>query len=178
MFFLLIANYDLQIRSLTNQLQELEEAQYIDKITDYNMPPEDKPDIVTSGINIIAQKIEPSPVKNSIQDVFGDDSNAHDTNSITDNIKHRYEELMVNYFLMDKCGKASNQDYQIIMSVLQKEIADAHVPARLKDDILTAAKGSYDELYSHSDCADPAIANLAAQYHNYISNLSKKISPN
>jgi hypothetical protein len=118
--------------------------------------------------------IEP-PVQNTIQDIFGTKRNTTDTRSSADNIKTRYEEILVTYFLMQKCQKTNDSDYQLIISALQKEVANSDNSERLQNDILTAAKGSYEEMYSQNDCLKPVIETSAKQYNNYINSLSKTL---
>lgn len=115
--------------------------------------------------------------ENIIQDIFGTETDPSDLQNPIDDIKSRYEELIVTYMIMQKCNRAEASDYQLIMAALQKEIIAAQAPERLQYDILTAAKGSYEELYSGNDCQKPDIDAAAAQYKAYINNLANTNKP-
>lgn len=181
--FIVIAGYDSQLRKLEKQLEELEEVISINEIIEAEQKPvpngvpaeisdEDKyyPPIMDNNASD-----EPAPVElksqNTIQDIFGDD---HSQKSISD-IKTRYEELLATYLLMEKCGKAGQNDYTIIMTSLQKEINAIQAPVRLQNDTLSAAKGSYEELYSSTDCSKPSLKDTEKQYNSYIQSLSRTL---
>jgi|GEM_PF-2739271 len=185
--FIIIAMYDLQLRKLDEQLATLEEVISInaqidteqktvrevqnDDIIDGSAEDKDYYPPVIENNDIV----EPAPVElkspNSIQDIFGGNNSSK---SISD-IKTRYEELLATYLLMEKCGKIGQNDYSVIIISLQKEMNAIQAPARLQDDTLTAAKGSYEELYSQSDCSKPSIKDTEQQYNSYIQSLSRRL---
>jgi hypothetical protein len=111
--------------------------------------------------------------ENMIQDIFGAETGSSDSKNTIDDIKSRYEELIVTYLIMEKCNIAKASDYQLIMAALQKEIIAAQAPVRLQYDILTAAKGSYEGLYSANDCQKPDFNAASLQYRAYIEKLSE-----
>lgn len=114
------------------------------------------------------------PVDNSIRSVFESGQNPTDSKSAIDNIKTRYEEILVTYFFLQKCGKTTDSDYRSIFFALQKEAANLQAPERLQYDILTAAKGSYDEVYAKNECTEANISPIYQQYNSYIQSLSEK----
>ncbi len=173
--------YELQIRNLKIQLQNSqEEIQIIlanqeaaEKI------PQPTEDPQTSQNQQAAIPTSNKPLEqNTIQDIFETSRNASDSKDTIDSIKSRYEEILVSYFFMQKCEKTKDSDYNLIFLALQKEIAPLQAPERLQYDILTAAKGSYDELYSKNDCLGENLESSSQQYQAYINSLSeKKITP-
>ncbi len=119
--------------------------------------------------------ISKNSAQSTIEEVFNSDQKP-DINSAIDNIKRRYEELLVNYFFLQKCGKTTEKDYQIIFQSLQKEAIPLHAPERLQYDVLTAAKGSYDELYSKNECIAPNVESSYKQFNDYIILLENRIN--
>jgi hypothetical protein len=179
---LIIAGYDLRLRKLDKQLEELEEVISINETIEEEQKSAEKTsfDKVVNEENYYppitenpADETAPVELKsqNTIQDIFGDDQSQK---SISD-IKTRYEELLATYLLMEKCEKASQNDYVIIMTSLQKEINAIQAPVRLQNDTLTAAKGSYEELYSSTDCSKPSLKDTEKQYNAYIQSLSRSL---
>jgi hypothetical protein len=172
LLFFIICFYDYKVKSLHFQIESMVQMQKIDSIA----PPEVKI-VQLQAEEPAAVNLIPYIPEGSIQDVFtgSDDSDAIASKSNL--IKSRYEELLVNYLLMDKCKKTEINDYDIITSALDKDIAEANAPQHLAADILDAAKGSFDELYSDIYCGDPFIENSSEQYRRFIASLSKKITP-
>lgn len=99
---------------------------------------------------------------------------AHDKNhqAVLDNLKERYENVLITYFFLRRCKQADPGDYHIIISALASEMASVNAPGRLQYDILSAAQGSYKEVYARSSCKDAA--GLSTPYAEYI----KKIAAN
>lgn len=112
--------------------------------------------------------------KSSIRDVFEAEANSSDNKNAIDHIKSRYEETLITYFFLQKCGKVGDSDYNLIFTALQNEMQQLQAPSRLQYDILTAAKGSYDEVYAKNDCTEANIAPIYQQYNSYIQSLSGK----
>ncbi len=167
-----IVFYEAQLRGLRSQVKSLQEAmetvKKLPSVPQQSQPAKEPeqayyPPVINAANNN----------KNTIQSVFSDEQSASDTESGIDKIKTRYEELLVTYLFLKKCGKTDATDYQQIMSALQKDIVRLRAPIRLQYDILTAAKGSYEGLYSRSDCAPSAVASTALQYGAYIKSLAK-----
>lgn len=180
--FILIAVYDWKLREAHRQLDELQDVITINDSTQ-SEPQDVKQQNIENTDNqkeyyppiiendaAVEEALSSSQIKNTIQDIFG---NSNSRNNIND-IKGRYEELLATYFLMEKCGKANNTDYQIIILSLQKDITAIQAPVKLQDDTLTAAKGSYEELYSQNDCSKSDLQATEIQYKSYINSLTEK----
>lgn len=177
-FFILIALYESRVRDVSEQLETLQDVISINAKIDSEQQDEQNlenrknyyPPIISND-DIDEENSSESSTKNTIQDIFGVKKNSSNSKNTIDSIKTRYEELLVTYFLMEKCQKTSDSDYKLIISALQKEITALQAPARLQDDTLVAAKGSYEELYSQNDCLKSDLQATEAQYNAYISSL-------
>lgn len=111
----------------------------------------------------------------TLEDVYNPEAEPGDKQSVLDAIKKRYEGLLVNYLFLKKCKLIDAQDYHAIISTLSREMASVNAPGRLEDDILTAAKGSYNEMYANSACTGPETEKLHRQYDEYIKTISSHI---
>lgn len=111
--------------------------------------------------------------KTGIEAVYNPEDSAPGNPSAMDRMKKRYEDLLVNYMFLKKCGHAQEADYHIITSALSQEMASVNAPGRLQHDVLTSAQGSYNEMYSNSDCNAPEVAALLKGYKDYIAAISR-----
>lgn len=116
---------------------------------------------------------EPPQVTNSMLDVYNADEADSSNSTATDILKRRYEEILVTYFFLKKCNIAQSTDYHVITSALSHEMASINAPGRLQNDILTAARGSYKEMYSQTRCDGSGMPALQAQYSDYITTITK-----
>jgi len=123
-----------------------------------------------------AQKSAPSTAQ-TVDDLYNPEKNATDPQSNMDDIKKRYEDVLVIYMFLKKCNRVNTADYNIIISALGQEIAAVNAPGHLQTDILSAAKGSYQEMYSQSSCREKGVNTLFAQYNDYIKALSNNFPP-
>jgi hypothetical protein len=115
---------------------------------------------------VAAAKPTPSP----IEQVYAPQGNS------LDDIKKRYEDILVTHLFLNRCGKAGADDYATIINGMRQESVAVGAPdvARLQVNILTAATGSYNEIYRSSRCDDPSMANLQSQYQSYITSLKER----
>jgi hypothetical protein len=111
----------------------------------------------------------------TVEEVYNPEEMSSDKQSTMDSIKKRYESLLVNYLFLKKCGLINPQDYHAIISALAREMSSVNAPGRLEHDIMTAAKGSYDEMYAKSNCNDQNTSQLHAQYSDYINTISQNL---
>lgn len=94
-----------------------------------------------------------------------------------DEIKQRYESLFVNYLFLRRCGGAEATDYHVISSALLEELASLDGPSRMHADVLTAARGSYDEVYARIPCDPAKTQALAQQFRAYVDSLKEQGVP-
>jgi len=111
----------------------------------------------------------------TVDDVYNPEKKSNGNESAMDDIKKRYEDILVTYMFMKKCGKNGAGDYPVIISALAQEMASVNAPGRMQYDIITAAQGSYKEMYSQSPCDGQDIATLSRQYADYIKTLSNNL---
>ncbi|MBY0407023.1 MAG: hypothetical protein K2Q01_04975, partial [Rickettsiales bacterium] len=100
-----------------------------------------------------------------------------DKQSTMDDIKKRYEDILVIYMFLKQCGHIQSTDYNVITSSLAQEMASVNAPGRMQFDIVNSAKGSYQEIYSQSPCEGESISKLTQQYHQYIDILKTNFPP-
>ncbi len=81
-----------------------------------------------------------------------------------DLLKQRYEAWLVTYYYLQKCGKTSAGDFELIRSGLAKELTRVHADDTIKDNILTAASGSYKEMYYDIPCDKVYLAASKSSY--------------
>jgi len=113
---------------------------------------------------------------NSLEEVYDPELKATGDQPAMDRIKKRYEDILVTYFFLKKCGRAQPTDFHIITSALSQEMASINAPGRMQNDILNSARGSYREMYANSACEGEGLDNLSRQYTDYIATLTKNFS--
>lgn len=128
-----------------------------------------------------AQKDQPSSyypptAQSGIEALYSPENVASGSQAEVDRLKKQYEEILVNNMYLKKCGKAQPTDIHIIISALSQAMASVNAPGRLQYDILTSARGSYNEIYSKSACDTKEMVALNAQYRKYIDAISKQLS--
>lgn len=122
--------------------------------------------------NIYATAQQP---QNPLQEIYDPEETSPGKQSAMDQIKKRFEEILVTYFFLKKCNLANTYDYHIIISALSQEMASVNAPGRLQYDVVVAAKGSFKEIYSKSACDDAGTLALQKQYSDYINSLSANV---
>jgi hypothetical protein len=120
------------------------------------------------------QNVSTAEVKTSIADIFGGSSRKNDPQNSIDALKRQYEELLVSYFFLKKCQKAGQKDYPLIINNLQKDMQRLQAPSRLQYDVLTAAQGSYKELYARNSCTQVNTESIAQEYAKYLQMLTER----
>lgn len=125
------------------------------------------------GTKITSPAHVPEKAPSSLIDIYNPETYASGSDSKIDEMKKRFEGMLVIHYFLQKCQKSSAQDYFVILAALGQEMASVNAPGRLQYDILTAAKGSYQEIYAKSKCDDGSIPALEQQFKEYIQNLSQ-----
>ena len=153
---------------------ESSQMQVDDILAAINPPQNTTEDIALDKPNKESDKTPPKN-QNPIADMYDPSQYKDDKQSKLNVIKSRYEEVLVTHFFLRKCQIAPSSDYHIIMSALAVEMASANAPGRLQYDILTAAKGSFKEMYAKSSCDERTTQSLRESYANYINAISKNV---
>ncbi len=113
--------------------------------------------------------------QNAMEDVL--EPRGEENSAKLDALKKRYEDMLVVYFMLRKCGKNKASDYHIIISALAQEMASINAPGRLQYDLMTSAEGSYQELYATFSCETSRVDPLAAQYNDFINSVAERFLP-
>lgn len=169
-----IAGHMLNMRMIEEKITKLEQAltsQMAElKALAETPPPETIP--VNSTPPKSVRREEPTSELASVFNENGDtESTTPERQAELDALKKRFESLFVLFLYMKQCEIADQTDYHIINSSLAQEMASLNAPGRLQYDILTAAKGSYAELYKNASCDTEAIGERKTQYQEYINSL-------
>lgn len=96
------------------------------------------------------------------------DSSTEETQSKLDAIKQRFEELFINYYYLQRCGLSKPEDFHIMNSALMYELTQLNAPAGIRQNILTAAKGTHDELYAQASCAPEETTPMQESVRQYL----------
>lgn len=161
-----ILTYDWQLSQSKADIQTLNDIVTEEKTTITRMNEKQ-----AAELNLKATT--PMPAEDTVDGIYNPEVYSTGNASAIDSVKKRYEEILVTYFFLIKCGAANPLDYHIITSALSQEMASINAPGRLQNDIVTAAKGSYKEMYSQTRCEGAGMEALQKQYSDYIDNLSK-----
>lgn len=166
-----LLNTSIQKQSETNQQFLLEALKTLKEI-------QTQPTISTTKLaspKNTAEEVQNTPVSpgNELTNIF-DEPNAHpDQAAKIDKIKTNFESLFVSYQYLSKCQLAEDIDYHLLNSALIHQLSSLNAPSRVQFDILTAAKGTYDEIYSRSPCDTPNIGTMQQQFKNYLTEAQK-----
>lgn len=121
--------------------------------------------------------LPPPPPQNELEQVLEPLDSTSDYQARIDDLKKRYEEILVSYFVLKQCDKTTQTDFHIITSALSQEMASLDAPGRLQYDILTSARGSYTELYSGNQCEAELIDPLYAKYRIFVDSVGAQFQP-
>lgn len=114
------------------------------------------------------RKVPPPP---TVADIFSPSQSDIDQATKTDALKQRYEDILILYFIMDRCGHTQASDYGWIMNELSKEMRPLGTFPDFPKQILSSAEGSYLELYTKNPC-EQKDSPLVTQYRAYIDGIS------
>jgi|GEM_PF-954114 len=95
----------------------------------------------------------------------------------TDWLKERYEAWLITYYYLNKCKKVDVKDYDIIVASLAKELDSIRADKAVALSIISAAQGSYGEMYSHIACDDARINEVKVNYDSNMKEQKEKILP-
>jgi hypothetical protein len=120
--------------------------------------------------------VDNNEVKSELEKIYEPETDSADFQAKSDVLKKRYEELLVSYYVLKKCGISSASDYHIILSSLSHEMASLNAPGRMQYDIINAAKGAYNELYANNTCDDKITTTLNQEFRGYVAALSEQFN--
>lgn len=167
-----ISNYKKQLLLVKTVVEA--QKQTIDELTAERDTLKAKPPVV------ITQTYAPPPPatpQTDVQAVFDPQGKPDDYQAKIDDLKKRYEDVLVSYFVLRQCDQVPPTDYHIVTSALSQEMASLDAPGRLQYDILTSAEGSYKELYSGTKCEAETIDPLKAKYKLFVDTVAAQFTP-
>lgn len=124
-------------------------------------------------MNISLQTLEPiEQDETSLKAVYNPENIEAGAQAKMDEIKKRYAEIFVAYYLLKPCEKTLPTDAHVLVSALAQEMASINAPSRLQYDILTSARGSYQELYARTECNAEVITPTESQFRAYVDALT------
>ncbi len=85
-----------------------------------------------------------------------------------DAIKEKYEELFVSYYYLKRCGVIDKRDFHLMNAALIYELTELNAPAGIRKNILTAARGTHDELYAEASCDAETVGPMQEQIRSYV----------
>lgn len=85
-----------------------------------------------------------------------------------DRLKREFEGLFVNYYVLKKCNLNTTQDFHIMNSALMYRLNTLNAPSGIRQNILDAANGSYQELYSQQSCTDEKLTAMQDTIRTYL----------
>lgn len=92
--------------------------------------------------------------------------------AMIDWLKQRYENWLITYYYLQKCGLADKTDFDIIRASLHRELNALQTDtAMAEDNILMAANGSYNELYASASCNDERMKATKVAYETWMAPL-------
>jgi hypothetical protein len=85
-----------------------------------------------------------------------------------DTLKQEFEGLFINYYVLKKCGLSTTQDFHIMNSALMYRLNGLNAPSGVRQNILDAANGSFQELYAEQECKDETLGAMQDDIRNYL----------
>lgn len=92
-----------------------------------------------------------------------------------DALKMQFENLFVNYYVLKSCGLSTAQDFHIMNSALMYELNTLNAPAGIRQSIVNAALGTYQELYAELPCASDDVGTMQDSVRNYLRDVVEKL---
>ncbi len=164
--------YDSKLRSLDFDYQRLQASQIaVDDI----LSAVNTPATCNETLPVVLFQTSPDLPDDPLAQMYDARRSSSDYQARLDEIKTRYEEILVTHFYLKRCKQAEAMDYHLIISSLATEMASVNAPGRLQYDILTSARGSYRELYAVTRCDAPGTDTLKEGYQRYIQSIAKNI---
>lgn len=110
----------------------------------------------------------------AVLDLFEDSGEtSHDLS--LDGIKKRYESALIGSYILHHCNRASEDEIEVLLQALREDVmnhqAYTHTiidPQTLYANIVTAAEGSFQIIYNHTQCDTAEVDMLEQQYANFV----------
>lgn len=171
----LIIAYGWQTHDADNQFEDQERVDTAPPAAD---AVQRAPQPATAPPPVVSKTYVPEHIPQSaLEEVYAPQVD-NETQAKLNEIKKRYEGVLVTHMFLLRCKIAKPEDQKIIMNAMHKEIiaADPHGPMYFN--VTTAATGAYNEMYINTPCTTPEVATLATQYLDYVRALSERYPSN
>lgn len=117
---------------------------------------------------VIADEMPANPADDMAGDSVGAVFSSDTADASLNESKAKFEGLFVNYQYLKKCAGISTEAYHLLNSALMHELSSKSAPARMQYDIITAAAGTYQEIYARSECDEVAVEEVRRQFDEYL----------
>lgn len=102
-----------------------------------------------------------------------------------DSMKARHENALIGGYLLRNCNRASDAEVEVLLQAIRHDIlnyqqnpAHPEIDAQvLYANIVSAAKGSYEMIYSRADCRSPQLDMLEEQFRAYVTHYEATTTP-
>lgn len=92
-----------------------------------------------------------------------------------DRVKQAYEDILVTFYFLQKCDRAKEEDYLTIYHALSGELRSLGAHTQVESDVMTAAKGSYQEIYSKISCISQDLNYIESHFNAYTQTLAQGV---
>lgn len=90
-------------------------------------------------------------------------------NASADELKTHYETALIGAYVLFHCDRTDETELNSLHQILRKNLAaQTDDPETLYNNIISAAEGSYEMVYSHTDCQSPNLDLLEQQFVNFV----------
>jgi hypothetical protein len=79
-------------------------------------------------------------------------------------LKERYESWLITYYYLQKCRAVTTADFDVIHKAMERDLQAAHANETVLGNILMAANGSFEEMYSSIPCDAAHISTTKSGY--------------
>ncbi len=90
-----------------------------------------------------------------------------------DRLKQRYEDMLVSYYFLQRCQHAFPQELEVINKALYSELRILGGDETLHQGIFSAARGSYESVYSDTPCEAKYVDKTLKEYNKMINQLKQ-----
>jgi hypothetical protein len=92
-----------------------------------------------------------------------------------DVLKRQYEQAMVQYFVLNACGRADVESLAFISGSIMLAMSETSMPAAFFLNLRDSAQGTYRELFASIPCEDPRIAQAEAEHQQWLQEIRKSM---
>ncbi len=169
-YILTIVSYDIKIHKLHLQMPTMERNPSQDRTMSATTNPSSQASPATQALQEIPHQKDPEnpATQSAVVGLFENITTFSEENaqsqSHMDRLKQKYEQLLVTYYILEKCTYASVEQFQSIQDLILNDLRTSGGEVEILTKIVDASKGLYDEMYSRTDCKDPRMLQTKQQF--------------